>query len=100
MGSMGDSIAAYAQPLMDRTDGSCEQAEKAMTIAMLCWNVAILPDAEHEEWLADMRKAFNGPDEEFAAFRRDVIEPMIRRHREMFPMMNPARRQMLRNVER
>jgi hypothetical protein len=100
MGALGDSIGAYAQPLIDQAHGSPENVEKALNLAMLFWNLAILPDGEHDGFLADMKTAFKMSDEEFRAFRRDMVDPMIRRHREMFPSMNPHRRQMLQNVKR
>ena len=33
MGAIAEGIAAYAQPLLDQTDGSIEQLNKAMTIS-------------------------------------------------------------------
>jgi hypothetical protein len=100
MGAFGDSIAAYAQPLIDQAHGSPENMEKALSLAMLFWNLAILPDAEHDDFLADMKESLHLSDEEFRRFRRDLVDPMVRRHREMFPAMNPQRRQMLQNIER
>jgi len=97
MGAMADSVVGYAQVLIDQTDGSREQVQKALTLATVCWNLAILPEAEHDEFLAEMRETLQMEDEKFRAFRTDVIEPMIRRHRAMFPGLDPARRQMLRN---
>lgn len=96
---IADAMGAYAQPLVDRTDGTPEQVEKAMMIAMLCWNMAILPDEEHDEFLADMREPFQMDEETFRAFRREVIDPMILRHREMFPGMSGRRTSILRNAE-
>lgn len=99
MGGLGDSIGAYAQPLINQTDGSMEQVDKALSLAMICWNLATIPDAQHDEFLADMREGLQMDDEMFRAFRRDLIDPMIRRHREMFPAQDPTRRQMLRNTQ-
>jgi hypothetical protein len=91
MGRIGEGIAEYAQPLVDQTDGSPAQVEKALTIAMFCWNLAVVEDSLHEELLGEMRTATSMGDEEWAAFRRDIIAPMVRRHREMFPGMGPRR---------
>ena len=87
MGIIGDSIVAYAQPLLDETDGSQEQLNKAIGIAQMCWNLAVLPENEREEGIAKIRKTFEGDEAEFADFRQSVIEPMIRRHHKMFPDM-------------
>jgi hypothetical protein len=97
MGAIGNAMAAYAQPLIDQTNGSSKQIQIAMTFAMLCWNMAILPDREHEDFLAGIRPTLKMSDEEFAEFRRDIVEPMIRRHREMFPKHSLSRPQMLSN---
>ena len=37
MGAIADAIAAYAQPLLDETDGSLEQMNKALAVTQLCW---------------------------------------------------------------
>jgi hypothetical protein len=100
MGAIGKSITAYAQPLVDQAKGSPEKIEKALGLAMICWNMSILPDAEHDEFLADMQKTLKMDDKTFREFRRDLIDPMIRRHREMFPEMDPTRRQWIRNTKR
>jgi hypothetical protein len=99
MGAFGDSIAAYAQPLLDQAKGP-EEIDKALQLAMMCWNMAISPDAEQDEFFADAKEILKLSDEEFGEFRRDLIDPMIRRHREMFPAMHPQRRQMLQNAKR
>ncbi len=87
MGVMAESMTEYAQPLLDETDGSLEQVQKAMSIAMMLWNIALLPETEQEKTLAEMRSNLEMDDAEFAGFRESVIEPMILRHHEMFPNM-------------
>ena len=44
MGAIAEGIVAYAQPLLDQTDGSEEQLNKAFTISQLCYNLALLPE--------------------------------------------------------
>ena len=87
VGAIADAIAAYAQPLFDQTDGSLEQVQNAMKIGQLCWNLALLPPDERDEAIGEMQSSMNMDDAEFAELRRDVIEPMIRRHEDMFPHM-------------
>ena len=87
MGVMAESIVAYAQPLLDATDGSHEQMQNALSIAQMCWNLALLPETEQEESLAEMQPALKLDEAEFADFRHSVIAPMIVRHHEMFPNM-------------
>ena len=87
MGAIADAIVTYAQPLLDRTDGTAEQLNKAMSMAQTCWNLAIVPEEMFEETLASLRSSLRMNEGEFTAFRHDIIDPMIRRHHEMFPQM-------------
>ena len=87
MGAMAESIAAYAQPLIDETDGSVDQVQSAFALAQVCWNLALLPEEGRDEAIAKMRPTLKMDDEQFEAFRHSVVLPMIRRHQEMFPRM-------------
>jgi len=88
MGDIAEAIAAYAQPLLDQTDGSAEEVNRAFALGQLCWNLALSPEEGRDEALGKMRPALNMDDDEFEAFRCSVVVPMIRRHQEMFPHMH------------
>jgi SEC-C motif len=88
MGAIAEGFVAYAQPLLDQTDGSLEQLNKAFAISQICFNLALLPDDRRETTLSEMRPTLKMDDEEFDAFRRSIVVPMIRRHQEMFPLMH------------
>jgi hypothetical protein len=88
MGAIAEAIAAYAEPLLDQTDGSLDQLNKAFALAQLCWNLALLSGEERDEAIGEMRLTLKMDDDEFEAFRRSVVVPMIRRHQEMFPRMH------------
>ncbi|MEI6414012.1 MAG: SEC-C metal-binding domain-containing protein [Pseudomonadota bacterium] len=88
MGAIADAIVDYAQPLLDKTDGSLEQVNKAFALSQMCWNLALLPEEARGESLAKMRPTLTMDDDEFDTFRRTVVIPMIRRHEEMFPSMH------------
>lgn len=88
MGAIAEAMAAYAQPLLDQTDGSADQVNRAFTMCQLCWNLALLPEEGRDEALDKMRPALEMDDDEFETFRRSVVVPMIRRHQEMFPDMH------------
>lgn len=88
MGAMGDAFAAYAQPLLNSSGGSPEQAEKAFALAQICWNLALLPKEERDDALSTMRPTLKMETDEFDEFRNSVIGPMILRHQEMFPGMH------------
>lgn len=88
MGALADAFVAYAQPLLDQTDGSMEQLNKAFAISQLCYNLALLPDDERDTTLGEMQRSLQMDAEEFDEFRRSVIIPMLERHEEMFPRMH------------
>jgi hypothetical protein len=88
MGAIAEGFVAFAQPLLDQTDGSMEQLHKAMSIAQVCFNLALLPEASRHEAIGKMQGTLDMDDEEFAEFRSAIIVPMIRRHEEMFPRMH------------
>lgn len=88
MGAIAEAFAAFAQPLIDQTDGSPEEVQKALTIGQLCFAIAQLPDDERVEMLDKMQSDLGMDDEEFDDFRRSILEPMIARHEAMFPMMH------------
>lgn len=87
MGAIAESIVAYAQPLIDETDGSIEEMQRALTLAQFCWNLAIMPEGLRNEALRDMQTSLKMGADEFEAFQRMVVVPMIQRHKEMFPHM-------------
>ena len=92
MGVMAEAFAAYAQPLLDQTDGSEEQLNKALAISQFCYNLGILPEDGRDRAMSDMKSSLGMDDEEFDDFEQSIIQPMIRRHQEMFPQMHGGRR--------
>jgi uncharacterized protein YecA (UPF0149 family) len=85
MGALADAFVAYAQPLLDQTDGSEEQLSKAFTLSQFCYNLALSPADRRDTILDEMRQTLGMEDAEFAEFRQSIIIPMVRRHEEMFP---------------
>src|SRR5258708_2307222 len=88
MGAIAEGIVAYTQPLIDQTDGSLEQLERAFAIGQLCYNLALLPEDKRDTAISEMRTTLQMNDEEFDDFRRSIVIPMIQRHQEMFPRMH------------
>jgi uncharacterized protein YecA (UPF0149 family) len=88
MGAIADAIVAFAQPLLDQTDGSVEEMNKAFAMSNLCYNLALLPEPDRQTTLSEMKQNLKMNDKEFDEFRHDFIDPMIRRHEAMFPMMH------------
>jgi hypothetical protein len=79
-------MADYAKPIIDATDGSVESMQRALEIAMLFWNLAILrDDAKREEALGEMVGRIGEANRwEF----EETARMMIERHRTMFPEMH------------
>jgi hypothetical protein len=48
MGAIAEAFAAYAEPLLEQTDGSPEPTDNALAISQLCYNSALLPDGRRE----------------------------------------------------
>lgn len=88
MGALAEGFVAYAQPLLDQTDGSHEQMNKAIGIAQLCFNLALVPEDRRDAMLSEMWPTLKMDDEKFDEFRRIIVLPMIRRHEEMFPRLH------------
>ena len=87
MGAIADAMSCFAQTLIDATDGSPEQLQRALILSQLCWNLAITPEEDRDNFLANVQPALKMDDSEFQEFKRTVVTPMIRRHQEMFPAM-------------
>lgn len=85
-------IADFAAPFVDATDGSPAEVQRALNLAMFCWNLAVVrDDHEREEHLNDfLAKAFK--DDEVREHFRDMANAMVERHRMMFPKMHEERR--------
>jgi uncharacterized protein YecA (UPF0149 family) len=88
MGAIAEALAAFAQPLLEQTDGSQEQLNEAFAMSQLCYNLALLPEADREKTLSEMRRSSGMNDTEFDEFRRELVMPMIWRHEEMFPFLH------------
>jgi hypothetical protein len=91
MGAIAEAFAAYAQPLIDQTDGSEGQLNRAFAISQLCYNLALLPEDSQDQSLSEMQSSLQMEDKEFDDFRRSIVVPMIRRHQEKFPRLHIRR---------
>jgi uncharacterized protein YecA (UPF0149 family) len=88
MGAIGDAIAEYARPLIDGTDGSMEQLNKALSISQACWNLSLLPKEQRQAAMKSLGDTLSLEEAEFQDFRHSILEPMVRRHEEMFPKLH------------
>lgn len=88
MGAIADTIMKYAQPLLDATDGSPQQLQNALTLSQLCWNMALMSEADRNLFLDNMPPIPNMAPADLENFKRTIVGPMIQRHQEMFAGMN------------
>jgi SEC-C motif len=79
----------FAQPLIDQSDGSIDALNKALSIAMIFWNLAIMPEQEREQALVEIMAEMSVSESEGvqSAFQA-LAETMIERHRQMFPELH------------
>jgi uncharacterized protein YecA (UPF0149 family) len=89
MGAIAEAMSRFAQPLLNATDGSAQALQRALSLSQLCWNLAVMPEDRREQSLNDRQPTLNMDDEAFQAFKHDLVMPMIRRHQEMFPQLQP-----------
>jgi hypothetical protein len=82
-GGLAQQMIEFVQPLLDNSDGSKEQVEKAISFGMLCWNIAILPRAERAAEIEAAEHDIAKTDEDREAFR-DLAELMLARHEKLF----------------
>ena len=55
MGAIAEAFVAYAQPLLDQTDGSEGQLNKAFAISQLCYNLAPMPEDSRDQTLSEIK---------------------------------------------
>jgi len=82
--SMSDALLEYAEPFMDvvYTDDK-EEYERAIMMAMLLWNAAILQEEGNDDSANRLLEPLMEDTES-----KGVVEYMLRRKREMFPDVN------------
>ena len=77
---MSAVILEYAEPLMVHAE-NMEQQQKAIAMAIICWNVSFLNEADRERSLVPM---YADTDEAEASNLREVITTMVNRKQELF----------------
>jgi uncharacterized protein YecA (UPF0149 family) len=92
MGAIAEAMSRFAQPLIDASDGSPEELQRALSLSQLCWNLALLPEEKRDAFMAKMQPARNIDDGAFQELKREVILPMIERHAQMFPGLHQGSR--------
>ena len=81
MGAFADAMSRFAQPLIDASDGSPEDLERALKLSQLCWNLAILPQTSRDGFLSKTQQALGMDDDEFQDLKNGVGNFSITRGR-------------------
>lgn len=86
------ALVRFAEPLLQRAGDDQESKQKALTLALVFWNMAIFPDDGAREELMESLVRPDGPfkTEEDRQYIRAMAERMIERHQQMFPGLHPA----------
>jgi hypothetical protein len=78
---MSEVILAYAQPLMDFAE-NVEEQNKAISMAIICWNASVLGESERSLILAE---SLAGTEAMEGSGVQEVMEFMLKRKQDCFP---------------
>ncbi|MSP17537.1 MAG: hypothetical protein EXR73_13180 [Myxococcales bacterium] len=81
----------FAQPLIDAAGDDEAALNRAMTMGMVCWNLALCRDEGSREGLLTTAAGALPDDEQVRSDFREIASTMIARHRSMFPELHRAR---------
>ena len=74
---MSDLLKYFAEPYIDSTHNQ-QQYENLLSMSVLAWNMALLPEEKRQPTLEDILKGVS-PEPDFQAFFREFMETMIAR---------------------
>jgi SEC-C motif len=78
----------FAQPLVEANDGSTDGLNKALTMGMFFWNLAISPTEDREKAMAEMLASFDKAEMEVRTAFQEMANVMVERHEAMFPELH------------
>jgi hypothetical protein len=83
-------VMRFAEPLLAAAGNDYHRTQRALTLAMAFWNLALLDGEQHDEMLASLVDTI-ADDEPRATELRALAADMVARHREMFPELHRGR---------
>ena len=83
--SISDAISEIIAPYRDVAQ-NYESFHKLVMVACAAWNATILPAAEREKMLADMRKLM--PDQESREDFTEIVKELMKRKKMLYPNVN------------
>jgi hypothetical protein len=87
-GGSAQQLVDFAAPFLRGNIGSPEATKEALSLGVLFWNLALLPDAHRERALDEM---LDGKTEDEREEFRSIAGQMVERHRLMFPEQHLGR---------
>ena len=90
-------IMRFSQPLIGAAGDDPESVQRAMTLGMIFWNMAIMGEGA-EAMLAGVLKDLALTEEQAAEFRALAVD-MVARHVEMFPELHQEGRERCASTE-
>jgi len=90
---MANAMMRFAEPLLKEAGDNPASQEKALTLAGVFWNMAIVDDGDYRAEFLSVLMGPEGPctTEEDRQYLREMAERMILRHKEMFPGLHRIR---------
>jgi SEC-C motif len=83
-------VMRFAEPLLTAAGNDDHRMQRALTLAMAFWNLALLHGKEHDEMLASLVDKIADGELHATEFRA-IAADMVARHREMFPELHRGR---------
>jgi hypothetical protein len=74
---MSEIILDFAQPLLDKTDGSLEGQKKALSVATIAWNIALMDDID--EQLEKLEDHMRSEDDQFLEDMSVILSSLVQR---------------------
>jgi hypothetical protein len=91
-GGPAQQMMDFVEPLMEkaRAFGNLEVTNRVMSLGMMFWNMALLPEGERAEALQKAQETVCKTEEDRETLRQ-TASVMITRHEQMFPWLHEPR---------
>lgn len=80
---LSEAILQFAKPLLAKCS-SFEEEEKLLSLAIISWNIGILPDGEADLFKEKMQKCVSPDDMEAAKDMNEIMDYLIARKKHLF----------------
>jgi 3-oxoacyl-(acyl-carrier-protein) synthase len=86
-GRPASKMMRFAAPLLEAVGEDHEGMNRALTLAMAFWNLALCKREQYDELLAHLTGTVAQDEREASAFHA-IAADMVERHRQMFPELH------------